>query len=227
MAGIGISARPFALLALVGLMTALISCQGVEDPRPTPISGDGLQLLNATSGSLDVVVDGTTRAAALKASLASDVIALAPGVHTVVLRASGAVAAQFSVTTAVGANRSAVAYETGGGIAAGVLPDTGAVVPAGKSKVRVVNLAQNSSIDIWRTQPDFQTGIRFQFPFPYNPEPGPYFQSDAGEWSVWITPTSDWSQRLSELTLNVPSGERRTIAVVDSAGVLRLRVLVE
>ena len=96
----------------------------------------------------------------------------------------------------------------------------------GKSKVRVINLAPNSDIDIWRTQPDWQTGIRFQFPFPFDPEPGPYFQSDAGTWHVWITPTSNAANRLHETgPVVIPGGDRRTIVVVDSAGFLRLRVL--
>ena len=105
---------------------------------------------------------------------------------------------------------------------------SGAVVPPGKSKVRVVNLAPNADVDIWRTQPDYQDGIRFQFPFPFDPEPGPYFQSDAGVWHVWITPTTDASLRLHETgPIDIPSGQKRTIAVVDSAGVLRLRVLID
>ncbi len=218
--------RGSLLSAVIAAASALASCTGVDEPIRT---GDGsmLQVLNATRSALDVLVDGAPRQAALGASLASAAIPLEPGVHSVVLRSPGGARAELSVTTSQGAGRSVVAYETSGGIGGGALADTGAVVPEGKSKVRVVNLAPNSSIDVWRTQPDYQTAIRFQFPFPYNPEPSPYFQSDAGEWHVWITPTSDWSSRLSEVTLNVPSGGRRTIVVVDSAGFLRLRVLAE
>lgn len=215
-------------VAVIGSLTAvmaLASCSGVDDP--TWIDGSSLHVLNATKHRLDVLVDGVPEYTALDASVVTGAIALAPGVHSVVLQAVGGVRTQFSVTTARGASRSVVAYETSGGIAGGALPDTGAVVPEGKSKVRVVNLAVGSSIDIWRTQPDYQIGTRFQFPFPYGPEPGPYVQSDAGQWNVWITSTSDWSTKLAEVSLNMPSGARRTIAVVDSSGVLRLRVLAE
>jgi hypothetical protein len=78
-----------------------------------------------------------------------------------------------------------------------------------------------------RAREDDRDSALLQFPFPYGPEPGPYVQSDAGQWNVWITSTSDWSTKLAEVSLNVPSGARRTIAVVDSSGVLRLRVLAE
>jgi hypothetical protein len=224
---IGGRSRIVATIASISLITALASCRQVDDPSPVTGSGEGLQVLNATRSAIDVLVDGVPRRTALEPSVASGGIALAPGAHSVVLRAPGGGRAEVSVTTGNSVSRSVVAYEGAAGVAAGVLPDTGAVVAEGKSKVRVVNLAPNSSIDIWRTQPDYQTGIRFQFPFPYNPEPSPYFQSDAGEWNVWITPTSDWSMRLAEARLDVPSGGRRTVAVVDSSGVLRLRVLVE
>jgi hypothetical protein len=218
--------RVIALVACLFVVTLLASCSQIDEPIRVG-DGSGMQVLNATRSAVDVLVDGDPKRVGLGPSLAAAIAPLGPGVHSVALRAPGGARADLLVTTKLGASRTVVVYEASGGIGGAALADTGALVPEGKSKVRVVNLAPSSSIDIWRTQPDFQSPTRFQFPFPYNPEPGPYFQSDAGEWHVWITPTSDWSLKLSEVTLNVPSGGRGTIAVVDSAGFLRLRVLAE
>ena len=49
-----------------------------------------------------------------------------------------------------------------------MLLDTGATVPAGKAKLRVVNLSKLAgNVDIWRIQPDVATPTKIQTPFPY------------------------------------------------------------
>ncbi len=77
----------------------------------------------------------------------------------------------------------------------------------GKSKLRVVHLAGTApQVDIWRTQPDYQTPIRVMFPFPYGAESS-YLQSDPGTWTVFVTSTTDWNTRLAE-SGPIPVGER-------------------
>lgn len=220
---------PVPALAFLVVATASCGDSGTAPPQAT-LAGF---FLNGTSGRADVLLNGALFMSNVESSVLATAsqLSLAPGVHQVTVRPTGATSggASFTLTVAAGRRSGFYAYQaTGASLAAKVLADTGAIVPPGKSKVRVLNLAPGSDIDIWRTQPDFQTGIRFQFPFPFNPEPGSYFQSDAGVWHVWITSTSNHAVRLHETgPIDVPAGERRTVAVVDSAGRLRLRVLAE
>jgi hypothetical protein len=215
-----------------GFLSAIVlatACSEVTTPVASLPAVTGF--LNATTSTVQVEVDGQAVLIANGSTVANfDETALSPGQHTVVLRPMGSNPtnpAEFTLTVDGQSRRNFFAYQVpGAAISATVLEDTGAVVPAGKSKVRVINLAPDSEIDIWRTQPDFQQPITFQFPFPFNPEPGPFFQSDAGAWNVWITPINNPGSRIHETgPIEIPSGEKRTIVVVDSAGTLRLRVL--
>ena len=220
--------RIIPVLAAAVLSACADSGSGPDD---TGLALSGF--LNASSAPVDVLVDGVPVLTGVATSVVRSFgdTPLAAGAHEVRVRSSGTTTggAVVSLTVAPGDQPNIYAFQPpGSALSARAFADTGAVVPAGKSKVRVVNLAAGSDIDIWRTQPDYQTPIRFQFPFPFDPEPGPYLQSDAGTWHVWITSTGDWSTRLSETgPITIPSGEKRTIVVVDSAGHLRLRVLVD
>jgi hypothetical protein len=206
----------------------LAACSDITTPAASLPAVSGF--LNATSATVQVEVDGQAIFIADRSAVVNfDETTLSPGQPTVVVRPFGNPTnpAQFTLTVDGQSRRNFFAYQVpGAAISATVLEDTGAVVPSGKSKVRVINLAPASDIDIWRTQPDFQQPITFQFPFPFNPEPGPYFQSDAGVWHVWITPINNPGSRIHDTgPIEIPSGEKRTIVVVDSAGTLRLRVL--
>jgi hypothetical protein len=219
-----------SILRCVTLALLAASCGDATMPGGTTAASAGL--LNATASTLDVLVDGKTVATGVASSAIASLneLNLSPGQHQVRVQPSSGMGpgATVMLTASAGATHNLVAYLAGAALSARVLEDTGAIVPAGKSKVRVINLAPGSDIDIWRTQPDFPTGIRFQFPFPFDTVPGPYFQSDAGDWEAWITTTSDWTTKLHETgAFTVPSGEKRTVVVVDSAGTLRLRVLID
>ena len=106
-----------------------------------------------------------------------------------------------------------------------VLTDTGSVVPPDKSKLRVAHFAASApSIDIWRTQPDWQQFITIMFPFRYQ-EASPYLQSDPGAWRVLVsTETRQEGVPLLADTLllsdpiDVPAGESRTVIVLDREG---------
>ena len=78
------------------------------------------------------------------------------GAHTVALRAGATASVAVPLLTEAGAFRSIAAVRSGGALAASVLDDTGAVVPAGATKVRVLHLAPNAGeIQVFRTQPDW------------------------------------------------------------------------
>jgi hypothetical protein len=101
----------------------------------------------------------------------------------------------------------------------------GAILPAGKSKLRVVHLAANAgAVEIWRTQPDFATPTHILTPFPYQGA-SPYLQSDPGNWEVFVTPAGATTHIATTDAVAVPAGERRTVVLLDSAGVLKFRVL--
>ena len=222
--------RVVPLTSLLATLAFLLACgdAGIE-PVPDVIAGPAF--VNATATALDFEVTGVGALSNVRPSVATAMPAgLASGSYQATVRAAGTSSVIATLAFEIGSTgpTNVIAFANGGGITARALEDTGSFVPQGKSKVRVINLAQGSDIDIWRTQPDWQTGIRFQFPFPFDPEPGPYFQSDAGTWDVWITPTSNAATRLHETgPIVIPSGQRRTIVVVDSAGFLRLRVLTD
>ena len=105
--------------------------------------------------------------------------------------------------------------------------DTGGIVPFGKSKVRVLHLTKNAGeIDVYRTQPDFQTPTRIQFPFPYMTTT-PFVQSDSGVWEVYITPVGTQTKIISTGLFRIEGGGKRTIVFMDSANKTIVRVLPE
>jgi hypothetical protein len=198
-----------------------------SDP-PVP----GIRVLNATPDTVEADVDGTGTVTLLP-SVVSPNFDVPAGAHTVVISRNddGVIRTASAIIASTETSRSIVFAYSGDAneIAASVLGDTGSMVPAGKSKLRVIHLVPDAQpLDIWRTQPDFQTPVRILFPFTYSPEPYSYIQSDAGIWHVWITPEGNPADTIhSTGAIDIPSGQRRTVALVDSSGVLRLRVLEE
>ena len=219
--------RSAVVLAVAAL--ALGACSDdilVEDPGGG--TGAGLRVINASQAPLTVLVDGRVVAQGLTVASVSSTLPIAPGSHQVRLQTAGGASAALTVQAAAG--RTVTTFGTpaaGSGLAAAVLEDTGSVVPAGKSKLRVTHLAANApAVDIWRTQPDFQTPIRVMFPFAYQATSS-YLQSDPGAWEVFVTPAGGTTRLATTGPIAVPSGERRTVVLLDSAGVLRLRVIQE
>lgn len=114
-----------------------------------------------------------------------------------------------------------VALDSAGVLGTADFGDSNAVVPAGATKLRVAHFAQAAApIDIWRTQPDYGTPIRIQFPFDYQ-DVSPYLQSTVGDWQVFVSTTvSDIGDPIPD-TLGmtsqfpVPDGESRSVVVVD------------
>jgi hypothetical protein len=211
-------------------LAALAACSD-SPSQATEDTLAGVRVLNATGSGVDVSVDGVPTEH-LGPSLVSARYTIPSGGHQLVVVAdNGVVVRQSTMNFAVVAPSRFTTYAWPGGpdsLTLDYLPDSATIVPAGKSKVRVLHLAENApALDIWRTQPDFPTPVKVVFPFTFNSAPLSYMQSDAGTWTVWITPESDSSVHIASVTFNVPGGERRTVALVDSVGTLRLRVLIE
>ena len=214
------------LLSVVALC-AVASCD--VGTTIAGVSGDpGLRVINAFTTTVDVLVDGNVAIAGLAAGSISTAFA-APGSHTLVLRPTGSGApVSQSITTAVGAMSTiAVVRSSSGTMASAVLDDTNSVVPAGATKVRVLHLAPNAgTLQVYRTQPDYQTPIAWQFPFNYQPDPtsltAPFLQSTPGSWEVrvWQTPAdaSGWSTAPSKVIIPLTSGEKATVVILDKPG---------
>jgi len=125
-----------------------------------------------------------------------------------------------------------IALDSSGVLRSTILADSNAVVPAGATKLRVAHYAQASSgIDIWRTQPDYGTPIRVQFPFNYQ-DVSPYLQSTVGNWEVMVsTPVVNPGDPIPDTLATtgvfpIPEGASRTVLVVDgSAGGVELLVV--
>ena len=212
---------PFLFLSFI----AACGSDGPTDCCP-PGESPGLRIVNAFTAPVDVLVDGEVVIQSLAAG-AIDSAAPAAGSHTLVLRRAGASVSQ-SITTTTGAlNTIAAVRAPNGAVASVVLDDTGSVVPSGATKVRVLHLAPNAGeVQVYRTQPDYQQPISWQFPFTYQSQPdalsAPFYQSTVGSWEVriWQTPAdpSGWANAPVKVVIPLKSGEKKTILILDKAG---------
>jgi len=218
-----------SLAAVVGCGSdKIIDCCHLDQP--------GVRIVNAFTTPVDVLIDGTVAIAALPAG---SVGTAAPdlGNHELMLRPTGGSASTTqSITTATGAlNTIAVVRAPSGAVTTAVLDDTGSVVPAGATKVRVLHLAPNTGVlQVYRTQPDYQQPISWQFPFTYQSQPdalsAPFYQSTVGSWEirVWKTPAdaSGWSTTNIRTVIPLKSGEKKTVLILDDpAGGVRLELI--
>lgn len=193
-----------------------------------PGSQPSLRVVNAFTSPVDVLIDGTVAIAALGAS---EIAMTAPGSgsHTLGLRPVGSAAAvSQSITIVSGAlGTIAIARATNGDLTSTALDDTNSVVPAGATKLRVLHLAPNAgTLQVYRTQPDFQQPVPWQFPFTYqstfNSLSAPFYQSTIGSWEVrvWQTPAdaSGWASAAVKVVIPLGSGEKKTVLILDKPG---------
>ena len=210
------------------LLLSLAACTS-DAPTDCCLSGGPtLRVVNAFTSPVDVLVDG----AVVIQSLASGVVGTttpATGNHTLQLRPSGTgSAASQTITSAAGASSTVAAVRAStGAVSVAVLDDTGSVVPAGATKLRVLHMAPNAGVlQVYRTQPDYQQPISWQFPFTYQSQitalSAPFYQSTVGTWEVriWQTPAdaSGWATAPVKVVVPLGSGEKRTIIILDQAG---------
>ena len=198
---------------------------GCSETLPTrPGSAASVRVVNAFTTPVDVLVDGSVVQTGLAAG-AIDTVRTSLGSHTLVLRpTNGAAPVSRAMDFGAGLGTVVAVRAPNGAVATATLDDTGSVVPAGATKVRVLHLAPNAgTLQVFRTQPDWQTPIAWQFPFTYQPEPtslsAPFYQSTVGTWEIriWKTPTdaSGWSAATARVTISLGSGEKKTVLMLD------------
>jgi hypothetical protein len=215
--------RRIALLAVAALFASACG----ETRLIVPDNVSFVRVINASTVPVDVLVDGGVVAQGVGVANVSGALPVAVGPHVLGLRAGGVVS-NVSVQSINGQTVTTVALQsTASSVTASVLVDTGSVVPAGKSKLRVSHLAGGApDIEFWRTQPDFQTPVHIMTPFAYQAT-SPYLQSDPGAWEVFVTAPGGGAKLATTGAITVPSGERRTVVLLDSAGVMTFRVIAE
>jgi hypothetical protein len=198
-------------------LAACVACSG-DDNTPAPVELRGIQAVNATLDTLDVLFDGTL----LKSGVVVGEVVPAPtdaasGSHVVRFRRPGLDSAEVSVTIAAGVVTAAIARTTiEGSLFAFELSDTGSAPVAGRSKVSVVHLAEQAPpLDVWRIQPDFADSIRVMFPFPLGAQSG-YIESTPGAWTVFATLEGTAGPKLATTgTFDVAGGEVYAVLLLD------------
>jgi len=209
------------------LLATLAGCSN----GPTAFNGDkpAVRVVNAFTGPVDVLIDGAIASASLGAGAISSVYA-PYGAHTLMIRQIGTTisASQSIVTSAGSVSTIAAVRSSSGTVATATLDDTGSVVPAGKTKVRVLHMAPNAGVlQVFRTQPDYQVApVSWQFPFTYQAQfdalSAPFFQSTPGSWEIriWQTPVgaSGWATAPVQIIIPLASGEKKTVLILDKVG---------
>ena len=215
-------------ISSIALFTVVAAC---GDDNVTATLGGGqpaLRVVNALSTPVDVLLDGNIVIAALPAG-AIDTALSPSGSHSLALRPSGGnLSASRSIVINDGAlSTIAVLRAANGSVASAFLDDTNNIVPAGATKLRVLHFAPNAgTLQVFRTQPDYQQPIAWQFPFNYQAEPNslsaPFFQSTPGTWEVriWQAPAdaSGWANAPVKVTIPLASGGKRTLMILDKPG---------
>lgn len=233
----GTVARPWGMFrsmripALASLATLAIAAACSSDttlPTCCTSGNPSLRVVNAITSPVDVLIDGNVAIASLAPGTIGT--AAAPsGSHALVLRPTQfASSASRSITTTDGSLATVAVVLSATGIVQGaLLDDTNSVVPAGATKVRVLHLAPNAgTIQVFRTQPDYQTPIAWQFPFNYQSDPSPisapFVQSTGGTWEirVWQTPadSSGWANAPIKIQIPLASGQKKTVMILDKPG---------
>lgn len=212
-------------IGTVAAIAALVFGSACGDHVTQPVASDAqLRLINAAGVPLDISVDGAaTLTGAAPTSISA--VLLDAGTHGVTVTAGSGAAVTVSVdATPAGITTAYVYAPTPGALAAATL-DTGSIVAAGRSKVRVVNLSPSAdTLAIWRTQPDFASPVRIMTPFPYLAS-SPYLESSMGDWEVFVSPRGDSATKVATTgPFSLASGGRATVVLLDSAGTLVTRI---
>jgi Domain of unknown function (DUF4397) len=162
---------------------------------------------------------GSTWSAPVSPGALSSVFQVPVGTQSVLIETTGGSATGSTQTQIFEAGKQylLVAQDSSGVAVPSVLPDTGAAPVAGKSKLRVIHSAALApAVDIWRRQPDFDTLIRVQFPFPYRTV-SPYLQSDPGDWHITVSHENQTDTLYASGAIPVGAGKLVTVIVLDSS----------
>lgn len=181
----------FRMRFVLLLAAAAAACDVKSPAAPGLGSGAALRVIVAAHGvsTVEVLVDRQMVATGLGFGATSDLVSLAPGAHHLLVRPAGSatVAGERWVLVDAGDTATAIAVDSSTVINPYVITDTGKVPAPGHTKLQVVHFAAGApAIDVWRTQPDYDTLIRVMFPFAYRAASG-YLQSTVGTWTIVVS----------------------------------------
>lgn len=205
----------FSLMLLAG--AGAVACgDGMDETPPRNVASVTVVAAAGRASSVTPSINGQTKPA------------LTPGQHveffvpggsrsfSFTVQGTGVSGSSGTVDLVAGQSYLLIAQDSQGVVVGSLVADTGAIVPAGKSKLRVVHSAGLAPvIDVYRTQPDFPTLVSVMFPFAFGAT-SPYLQSDPGDWSVVVTPDSLTDTLYATGPIAVPDGGRVTVVIVDS-----------
>ena len=207
------------------LLSAVVGAAACSDDPTNPGNQGGntdgrLQVIPGIVAltSVDIVVDGQTKLTNAAYGVPTSAIALSLGPHQVKMVPAGTAPSAGGTTETLrsGDTTRVVVIGTATAMTPIALGDTGAAPVPGKGKLRVSHLAANAPpIDVYRTQPDFQTFVTFMTPFPYQAS-SPFILSTPGNWVIRVT-AQGTSQVLAESgPIRVDALWIRTILLLDA-----------
>ena len=208
------------LWLLPALLTAAACSDDPSGPATTGNTDGRLQVVPgvAAVASVDVVVDGQTRLTSVAYGVPSSPIALSLGQHQVKVVPAGTAPSQggTTVTLRAGDTTRVVVTGTPTALTPVALGDTGATPVPGKGKLRVIHLAANApAIDVYRTQPDFSTFVKFMDPFPFEAKT-PFVESTPGNWVIRVTPKGGAQVLAESAPIRVDALWIRTVLLLDA-----------
>ncbi len=198
---------------------AVVSCSDGMSNTTGGLTADLRIAQTAWSTSAVRVRIGSTWSAQVQPGIVSAVLKIPAGAQSVTFEPVGGTATGSTQQLTFDAGREylLVTQDSLGVIVPSVLADTGAAPVPGKSKLRVIHSAANApAIDIWRSQPDYDTLIRVMFPFGYR-ESSPYLLSDPGNWSVAVSHANVVDTLYRTAPIMVGAGKLVTVIVLDSS----------
>lgn len=217
-------------LPRTAVLLLALACDSSTSPPANPGTGAFMRVYHTakSAGDLSIRIDGVTVTSNLAFGSRADSLDVAPGSHTVTLvpTAPGRGAGAGTIVAVAGQVTTLVAVESLTVFIPQPLADTGGVVPAGKTKLRVAHLAAEApEIAILRIQPDYPDPVSVMFPFDYGVV-SPYLQSTPGNWWVIVTDSTPGDTLIKQGPIAIPDGERRTVVLIDgAAGSLQALVL--
>lgn len=205
-------------------LIVLAACTDLSVDTPAA-TNSGIRVVNATTASVTMIVDGVTITGTLGAATVSARVPVGAGSYAVELRHGSTPGFTRTVTVTDDRTVTIVALDSAGSVTPAVLADTNSIVPAGATKLRVAHMAsQAGPVSIWRTQPDFASPTRVQFPFPYR-DVSPYLQSTPGDWRVMVSsedntagPVTMPDTLANSGLITIGDGAAATVILVDQPG---------
>lgn len=219
----------------LGTVAAVALLAACGDDTLTVNLGTGSRLTfvqgSRQSGTVNLFIDGQLVGTNGVGNMLRSV-ELSPGPHTIeALPVTGGAGFTRTINFGSGDTVTIIAWDSATSTGAtfmrpAILLDTGAIVPAGATKLRVAYYAAFAgNIDLWRTQPDFPTPTRVAFPVSTG-FVSPYLQSTVGSWRVMVSTATGvgGSPAMPDTLANsglipIADGRSKTVVVLDKSPV--------